>query len=64
MQFGLYAPLPHVTVGSSAIARSVAGSLLPLPGGALDPAYDLAKDVLLEADAVGFDLILDQSLGP
>ena len=58
MQFGLYAPVPHVTVGSSAIARSVAGAAAPLPDGALDPAYELARDVLLEADRTGFDIIL------
>ena len=58
MQFGIYAPLPHVTVGSKAIASSVAGALSPLPKGALDPAYELARDVLLEADAAGFDIIL------
>jgi FMNH2-dependent dimethyl sulfone monooxygenase len=58
MQFGLYAPVPHVTVGSSIINRSVAGALAPLPAGSVDPAYALARDVLLEADAGGFDLIL------
>jgi FMNH2-dependent dimethyl sulfone monooxygenase len=58
MQFGLYAPVPHVTVGSRTINRSVAGALSPLPPGVLDPAYELARDVLLEADAGGFDLIL------
>lgn len=58
MQFGLYAPVPHVTVGSQVINRSVAGALSPLSAGALDPAYELARDVLLEADAGGFDLIL------
>jgi len=31
MQFGLYAPVPHVTVGSKAIEQSVAGALKPLP---------------------------------
>ena len=27
MQFGIYAPVPHVTVGSKAIEQSVAGAL-------------------------------------
>lgn len=58
MQFGLYAPVPHVTVGSPEVARSVAGALNPLPIGCLDPAYKLAREVLLEADRAGFDLIL------
>ncbi len=58
MQFGLYAPVPHVTVGSATMARSVAGGQSPLPDGEVDMGYTLAKDVLLEADRCGFDIIL------
>jgi dimethylsulfone monooxygenase len=58
MQFGMYAPVPHVTVGSKEITRSVAGGLGPLPAGEIDPAFQLAKDVLCEADKAGFDLCL------
>jgi FMNH2-dependent dimethyl sulfone monooxygenase len=58
MQFGLYAPLPHVTVGSKEIEQSIAGAMSPLPAGAVDPAYQLAKDVLCAADKSGFDIIL------
>jgi len=58
MQFGMYAPVPHVTVGSKEITRSVKGALAPLPDGEVDPAFRLAKDVLCEADASGFDLVL------
>jgi FMNH2-dependent dimethyl sulfone monooxygenase len=58
MQFGLYAPVPHVTVGSNEITRSVAGALAPLPAGEVDPAFALAKDVLCAADESGFDLVL------
>lgn len=58
MQFGLYAPVPHVTVGSPEILQSVAGGLSPLGEGALDPAWELARDVLLAADAGGYDIIL------
>ena len=58
MQFGLYAPVPHVSVGSATIARSVAQGQSPLPEGECDVAYDLAKELLLEADRSGFDLIL------
>jgi FMNH2-dependent dimethyl sulfone monooxygenase len=58
MQFGLYAPVPHVTVGSKEIARSTAGAHAPLPDGDVDPAFTLAKDVLCEADRSGFDLCL------
>ena len=58
MQFGLYAPLPHVTVGSPEIDASVAGALSPLDAGACDPAWSLARDVLLAADDAGFDIVL------
>lgn len=58
MQFGLYAPVPHVTVGSREIAASVAGALAPLPAGECDPAFTLTRDVLLEAERCGFDIIL------
>src|SRR5258708_26365048 len=58
MQFGLYAPVPHVTVGSKEITQSVRGALAPLPAGEIDPAFQLARDVLCEADARGFDLVL------
>jgi len=58
MLFGMYAPVPHVTVGSKEITRSVKGALDPLPAGEIDPAFTLAKDVLCAADAAGFDLCL------
>ena len=46
MLFGLYAPSPHITVGSKEITRSVKGALSPLPDGEVDPAFTLARDVL------------------
>ena len=58
MLFGMYAPVPHVTVGSKEITRSVKGALGPLPAGEIDPAFTLAKDVLCAADESGFDLCL------
>jgi FMNH2-dependent dimethyl sulfone monooxygenase len=58
MQFGLYAPVPHVTVGSKAIEQSVAGALKPLPPAKVDPAFELAKEILCAADRAGFDIIL------
>src|SRR5438105_2903674 len=58
MQFGMYAPVPHVTVGSPEIMRSVAGGLTPFADGEVDAAFQLAKDVLCEADRSGFDLVL------
>ena len=58
MQFGLYAPVPHVTVGSKAIEQSVAGALKPLAAGKVDPAFDLAMEILCAADRARFDIIL------
>jgi FMNH2-dependent dimethyl sulfone monooxygenase len=58
MLFGLYAPSPHITVGSKDISRSVKGALSPLLDGEIDPAFTLARDVLCAADAAGFDLCL------
>ncbi len=58
MQFGLYAPVPHVTVGSKAVEQSVAGALQPLAAGTVDPGFELAKDILCAADRAGFDIIL------
>ena len=58
MQFGLYAPVPHVTVGSKEIEQSVAGALKPLAAAAVDPAFELAKNILCAADRAGFDIIL------
>jgi dimethylsulfone monooxygenase len=66
MQFGLYAPVPHVTAGSKEIEQSIAGALLPLPAAEVDPAFSLAKEVLCAADRAGFDIILfaERHLGP
>ena len=66
LQFGLYAPQPHITVGSREIVRSIAGSLAPLPSHTIDPAFELGRSVLCAADAAGFDIILfaERHLGP
>ena len=66
MQFGLYAPVPHVTAGSKEIEQSIAGALSPLPPFEVDPAFALAKEVLCAADRAGFDIILfaERHLGP
>jgi FMNH2-dependent dimethyl sulfone monooxygenase len=58
MQFGLYAPVPHVSVGSPEIASSIAGAMGPLPDHEIDPQITLAKRIILAADAAGFDLVL------
>ena len=58
MRFGLYAPVPHVTVGSAAMARSVAAAMSPLASGEIDEGFRLARDTLMEADKAGFDLVL------
>lgn len=58
MLYGLYAPVPHVTVGSAEIARSVREAADPLPTSGLDQQYLLSRDVLLAADSNGFDIVL------
>lgn len=58
MQFGLYAPVPHVTVGSEEIVQSIAGALDPMPDGVIDPQMAIAKSTVLAADAAGFDIVL------
>jgi FMNH2-dependent dimethyl sulfone monooxygenase len=58
MQFGLYAPIPMATVGSPEVAQAVTEALAPLPDGRLDAQFELGVDLLLAADAVGFDLVL------
>lgn len=58
MQFGLYAPVPHVTVGSDDMTRSIRGALGPLEPGAVDPQFTLAKRTVLAADEAGFDIVL------
>jgi len=58
MRFGLYAPIPMATVGSPEVAQAVTEALAPLPNGRVDAQFDLGVDLLLAADAVGFDLVL------
>jgi FMNH2-dependent dimethyl sulfone monooxygenase len=58
MQFGLYAPIPMVTVGSPEAARAVAEALHPLPAGRRDAQFDHGLELLLAADEVGFELCL------
>ena len=58
LEFGLYAPIPMVSVGSPEIAQAVSESLHPLPDDRRDAQYDLALSVLLAADRCGFDLTL------
>ena len=58
MQFGIYAPVPHVTVGSTEIAAAVREAAGPLPPGTLDRQLVLSRDVLGAADRAGFHIIL------
>jgi dimethylsulfone monooxygenase len=58
MQFGLYAPIPMVTVGSAEIAKAVDQALAPLPDGRRDAQFDFGVELLLAADCVGFELCL------
>lgn len=66
MQFGLYVTQPNALAGSAELAASRDGAMAPLPDHAVDQQYALGHDVLLEADRVGFDLILfaERHLGP
>jgi len=66
MQFGLYVTQPNALAGSRELAQSRDHALEPLPPGAVDSQYALGHAVLLEADRVGFDLILfaERHLGP
>ena len=58
MQFGMFAPVPHVTVGSRAMAQAVAAAAKPLAPGATDGTTEIARSVLIAADRAGFDLVL------
>jgi dimethylsulfone monooxygenase len=58
MQFGLYAPIPMVAVGSPEIAKAAAEALQPLPAGQRDAQFDHSLNLLLEADRLSFDLCL------
>lgn len=58
LQFGMFAPTPHITVGSRAMAQTIPGSLSPLADGQIDPQYQIMRDVVSAADRSGFDLVL------
>jgi FMNH2-dependent dimethyl sulfone monooxygenase len=58
MKFGIYAPIPMATVGSREIAQSAAQAQNPLPDGLRDVQYEYGSDLLIAADAAGFDLCL------
>jgi dimethylsulfone monooxygenase len=58
MDFGIYAPIPMVTVGSPEAAQAVAEALCPLPPSRRDAQYDHGLELLLAADEAGFNLCL------
>lgn len=58
MLFGLFAPTPHITVGSRTMAASVAASALPLQPGTEDAAAAIARETIVAADRAGFDVVL------
>lgn len=66
MQFGLYVTQPNALAGSRELAASRDAALTTLAPGAVDQQFSLGHDVLLEADRVGFDIILfaERHLGP
>lgn len=58
MQFGIYAPIPMVTVGSPEVAQAVTEALQPLPAGRRDAQYDHGEAMILAAEKAGFELCL------
>ena len=58
MQFGIYAPIPMVTVGSPEVAQAVKEALQPLPAGRRDAQYDHGEEMILAAEKAGFELCL------
>ena len=58
MQFGIYAPIPMVTVGSPEVAQAVKEALQPLPSGRRDAQYDHGEELILAAEKAGFELCL------
>lgn len=58
MQFGIYAPIPMVTVGSPEVAQAVTEALQPLPAGRRDAQYDHGEALILAAEKAGFELCL------
>ena len=66
MLFGAYVTQPNALAGSRELAESRDGALAPLAAGEVDKQFSLGHAVHLEADRVGFDLILfaERHLGP
>ncbi len=66
MKFGIYAPVPHVTINSPKMKEAVAAAPHPLDKGQVDPGFTLAKDIVQIADRTGFDicLVAERHLGP
>ena len=58
MQFGLYAPIPNVALGSRQIAQSIAEAEHPLPPGTRDAQFDFCMDFLKAAETSGFGICL------
>ena len=58
MQFGMYAPIPMVTIGSPEVAQAAKEALQPLPAGRRDAQYDHGEKMILAAEKAGFELCL------
>jgi len=58
MQFGLYTPGQVTTVGSPEIARQIQDALSPLSFGQKDSQFGICEQIVMEADAVGFEIAL------
>jgi FMNH2-dependent dimethyl sulfone monooxygenase len=55
---GLYAPVPHVTVGSVLIRSSIECAMSGLPDTVVDHQMQAAREIVLRAEESGFDLVL------
>ncbi len=58
MQLGIWTPLPHTIRPEPEIDRAVADLSTPGQGLATDRSYAFARDVVLLAEAMGFDITL------
>lgn len=66
MKLGLYAPLPHISINTNEISESINLAHIGLEDGKDDPGFRLAKDIVVRADELGFELALfaERLLGP
>lgn len=66
MKFGIYAPVPHVTINSKEMRDAAKGAAHGLGEKEVDPGFLLSRDIVKIADESGFDicLVAERHLGP